>query len=477
MKICVLQPDYSTSTVDYRHYDPRRDLSSLLAGHTVDHVFLDKRTTHRQLAQCARQGYDIFINLCEGYLDWDVPSIDVIHALDRLDLPYTGPTATLYDPSKLLMKYVAHTAGVRTPLHAIVRDEAGIGQVAATVPGPWFVKPSHAGDSLGVDTDSLARDVASLTLPVARVLAEYGEALVESYIDGREFTVLVLADTDGRGGCSALVPVEYRFADQVAFKTYALKTSDLHPDANVPVRDAALAARLTDAACRIFSAFGGVGYARMDFRMDAAGELFFLEANFTCSVFYANGYEGSADYILQHDGIGARGFAEHIIAEGIARHQRRRPRHVMTGSALSGFGIVARVPFAAGDVVYAGQERALRVVTRRHVMAHWSADMQQLFRQYAYPLSDDVYALWDTDPTQWAPQNHSCAPNTAFDGLDVVALRPIAIGDELTIDYAQSMNADSEPFACRCGAERCRGWITGTAGNSVSARERAARTT
>jgi SET domain-containing protein len=108
---------------------------------------------------------------------------------------------------------------------------------------------------------------------------------------------------------------------------------------------------------------------------------------------------------------------------------------------------------------------------------HWSASMQQLFRQYAYPLSDEVYALWDTDPTQWAPQNHSCAPNTTFDGLDVVAMRPIAVGEELTIDYAQSMNADSEPFDCRCGAASCRGWVTGTAGNSVSARERAAART
>jgi hypothetical protein len=40
MKVCVLQPDYSTSGVDYRHYDPPRDLSALLPGHTVDHVAL-----------------------------------------------------------------------------------------------------------------------------------------------------------------------------------------------------------------------------------------------------------------------------------------------------------------------------------------------------------------------------------------------------------------------------------------------------
>ena len=122
MKICVLQPDYSASSVDYRNYDPARDLSALLPGHTVDHVALKKLTTYAQLKRLSTQGYDIFVNLCEGYLDWDVPSIDVIESLERLQLPYTGPTATLYDPSKSLMKYVAYTVGVRTPAHVLVAD-------------------------------------------------------------------------------------------------------------------------------------------------------------------------------------------------------------------------------------------------------------------------------------------------------------------------------------------------------------------
>ena len=107
MKICVLQPDYSSSSVDYRNYDPSRDLAPLLPGHQVDHVALNKLTTYRQLKHLSTAGYDVFLNLCEGYLEWDIPSIDVIHSLERLMLPYTGPNAELYDPSKLLMKYVA----------------------------------------------------------------------------------------------------------------------------------------------------------------------------------------------------------------------------------------------------------------------------------------------------------------------------------------------------------------------------------
>ena len=475
MKICVLQPDYSASSVDYRNYDPVRNLSAVLPEHTVDHVALNKLTTYAQLKRLSTQGYDIFVNLCEGYLDWDVPSIDVIESLERLQLPYTGPTATLYDPSKSLMKYVAYTVGVRTPAHALVTDVQGRDVSTASLRYPLFVKPAHAGDSLGIDEHSLVHDADELRVQVDAMLRDYGDALVEEYIDGREFTVLVVAGAETGEDATALTPVEFVFPAGMAFKTYALKTSELHPEANVPVDDAGLAARLRDAALRVFRAFGGVGYARMDFRLDATGELFFLDVNFTCSVFYRDGYEGSADYILRNDGIGQSGFAARIIAEGIARHKRSRKSFAMRGNSISGYGIFATRDIHAGDVVFHGEGRAHRIVTARHVQTAWSANDQSVFRRYGYPLSDELYALWDDDPTAWAPQNHSCDPNTAFVGLDVIALRTIGSGDELTLDYAAFMNEASEPFACHCGAATCREMVTGVPGNSVTGRERARR--
>ena len=101
LKVCVLQPDYSASGVDYRHYDPQRNLAPLLPGCTVHHEALNKVSTYRQLKRLAAQGFDIFVNLCEGYPEWDVPGIDVMQSLEALGLPYTGPTPTLYDvPSR-----------------------------------------------------------------------------------------------------------------------------------------------------------------------------------------------------------------------------------------------------------------------------------------------------------------------------------------------------------------------------------------
>lgn len=123
MKICVLQADYGNSTLDYRLYDPPRNLSHWWPEASFHHEFLHKLTVYKQLRDLSKQNFDIYINLCEGYLEWDIPSIDVIYALDHLNLPYTGPTIELYDPPKDLMKYIAYCEGISTPEYAIIESD------------------------------------------------------------------------------------------------------------------------------------------------------------------------------------------------------------------------------------------------------------------------------------------------------------------------------------------------------------------
>jgi D-alanine-D-alanine ligase-like ATP-grasp enzyme len=232
MKVCVLQPDYSTTGVDYKNYDPPRQLARLLPGDQVDNVFLNKLTTYKQLKELSKKGYDIFVNLCEGYLEWEVPSIDVIYSLELLDLPFTGPTTKLYDPPKQLMKYLAYCEGVRTPAFGIINSLEDIDSVLKQLKFPLFVKPAKAGDSLGVDEHSLVHTRIELQQKCISIINEYGPLLVEEYIEGREFTVLVAANGDGHS-CTVFRPVEYLFPEGREFKTYALKTSELHPDCNV----------------------------------------------------------------------------------------------------------------------------------------------------------------------------------------------------------------------------------------------------
>jgi D-alanine--D-alanine ligase len=473
MRVCVLEPDYSTTNVDYKNYDPPRDLSALLPNDTVDTVFLNKLTTYKQLKALQKKNYDIYVNLCEGYLEWEVPSIDVIYTLELLNLPFTGPTTLLYDPPKELMKYVAYTEGINTPAYALINSLDEIETECRHLKYPLFVKPHKAGDSLGVDDKSLVNNLEELKQKVKAIIDEYGPLLVEEYISGREFTVMLAANEDGKT-VKVFKPVEYIFPEGNQFKTYALKTSELHPNANIPCNDAELETKLKQAATQIFRSFGGVGYARLDFRVDDKNEIFFLEINFTCSVFYKDGYEGSADYILKHDGFGQANFLRHIIKEGIARHARMQKKYIMKGNSIAGYGIYATQDIATNDLIFKGEEMAQRIVTRRHVEEKWNVKEKEIFAKYAYPLSKEVYLLWDNNPGGWAPQNHSCNANTAYYGLNVIALRSIKKGEELTLNYASFLDETMEPFNCQCGAPNCSGLITGITHNSVTEREKQA---
>lgn len=465
MKVCVLLPDYSTTKVDYQYYDPPRILNEFLPADEVDTVFLNKLTTYKQLKELSRKGYDVFVNLCEGYLEWEVPSIDVPYSLELLNLPFTGPTSLLYDPPKPLMKYVAFCSNVKMPSYVLIKNAGDTSDALKELSFPLFVKPAKAGDSLGIDDDSLVNNKEELDHKINLILCDFDCLLVEQYIEGREFTVLVAANADGKT-CRSFKPVEYIFPPEHAFKTYALKTSELHPNCNVPCDDPVLEQQLRTAAESIFKNFNGEGYARLDFRLDKNGQLYFLEINFTCSVFYKDGYEGSADYILKFDGFGQQRFLKHIIEEGISRFKKKQKKYFVKGNSIAGYGLYASSDIEAGEVIFKGEGRSQRIITRKHVEENWPEADKETFKRYAYPISSEVYILWDNDPSEWAPQNHSCDPNTAYRGLDVVSLKKINRFEELTLDYGNFLDDSMMPFQCSCGSPKCRGLITGKAGNT-----------
>ena len=56
--------------------------------------------------------------------------------------------------------------------------------------------------------------------------------------------------------------------------------------------------------------------------------------------------------------------------------------------------------------------------------------------------------------------NHGCDPNTASVNDERVALRDIAAGEELTIDYAKH-SPKTWSMRCHCGAKNCTGIVRG----------------
>jgi len=350
MKVCVLQPDYTGSPVDYGNYDPPRNLAPWLPGHQVDNLFLRKATSYAQLMKASAQNYDIYVNLCEGYPEWDIPGFDVIWALERLNLPFTGTTMRNFLHSKETMKIVAHSCGVSTAPWWIVHNEAEIVSIPRFLRYPLFVKPADAGDSLGIDEHSLIHNPQELSARCLELLPEFNKLLVEEYIDGCEFTILVAATETGP---VAFTPFEFIFDSADHFKTYRMKVTEHHTTNNVPVTEATLARRLQEMAIAIFLGFEAESYARIDIRSNAAAELFFLEINCECSIFYPEGSEGSADYILKHESMGHAGFLQLIIADGIRRHANRQKCFALRPVSSNDVGCFAARDLPAGHTFQA----------------------------------------------------------------------------------------------------------------------------
>jgi hypothetical protein len=70
--------------------------------------------------------------------------------------------------------------------------------------------------------------------------------------------------------------------------------------------------------------------------------------------------------------------------------------------------------------------------------------------------------------------NHSCEPNVFFDttSLQLVALRDIADGEELTFFYPSTEWEMTQSFQCYCGHDNCLGEIRGAAFLSKRAQEK-----
>lgn len=323
MRICVLLSAYHEGSSPVAELDPAADPALWLQGHEVDTVPVRKATVAAQLQELAGKGYDVFLNLCDGNWDEEVAGVEVVKELERLGLPFTGTTSRLYTLSKEQMKKAAAELGVATPAFVFAQSDEDIERAARTLRFPLIVKHFNGYGSVGMTKASCVREPGQLMAQARQMIAEAARALIEEFIEGEEYTVLVAENPDEPGKPLLFTPVACVFPPGETFKHFELKWQAYEGIGWQPCKDRLLAARLQELTRRVFAGLEGVSYSRCDFRVDARGAPWFLEINTNCGIFYPPGQEGSADMILKHDPMGHRGFAEHILRCAIARRQRQ----------------------------------------------------------------------------------------------------------------------------------------------------------
>jgi SET domain-containing protein len=134
----------------------------------------------------------------------------------------------------------------------------------------------------------------------------------------------------------------------------------------------------------------------------------------------------------------------------------RSPKTVVKNSGNVGRGLFAAESIARGEIVCVkGGHLIDRATLERHKAVVNEADLQIADDLYLAPLTAEEFE------SVMMFLNHSCEPNVGVQGQIVfVAMRDVAAGEELTLDYAM-IDDDAEPMACRCGAAACRGVVSG----------------
>lgn len=168
---------------------------------------------------------------------------------------------------KALTKKLVALEGVRTsPGELIRRGETVVWD------GPAVVKPVDGGSSIGT---AIVKNETDLPAALAAAFERSDRALVEKFVEGREFTVGIVEEN---GKNVALPVIEIRSKNP--FFDYQSKYDAALAEEFCPAPiEEELASRLQNAALLAHKAVGARHLSRSDFIVDADGQEWFLEIN------------------------------------------------------------------------------------------------------------------------------------------------------------------------------------------------------
>jgi D-alanine-D-alanine ligase len=284
----------------------------------------------------------LVFNLCDGDEVNGTPGISVIEELERCRLIYTGSDHHFYaiTTSKIPMKKAFDIAGVPTAKWEIIDGtESSIDGICQRLGAPLIIKPAVSGGSMGVSVKNVVYTDQELKDRVAEIRQGYrgwnllaDGLFVEQFISGPEFTSFVVGSHSSPEDCIVYPPIERIFHDSLPEEEKFLSFDRLweiyedekpmpgnenfynyHQPAASIVRD------LEKLSLDAYVAVGGMGYGRLDIRMDRnTGRLYMLEVNAQCGLSEDEDYT-SIGAILRYANKTFSDLVRKIIQDAFAR--------------------------------------------------------------------------------------------------------------------------------------------------------------
>jgi D-alanine-D-alanine ligase len=226
---------------------------------------------------------DLVFNLFEGFTNSSETEAMMAEVISELGIPYTGcPAETLaLALDKAKTKAILEEAGLATPRYQLLSPET---MSEFHLSYPCIVKPCNEDASSGLSEKSVVHDFSALEEQVKLVSKFYDGALVEEFVDGREFNVTILGNSE----YTALPVSEIAYQlppGMPKILTFAAKwepeslyfqgTKAVCP-AQIPDNERE---HIAETALEVFQLFSCRGYARVDMRLSRGEQLNIIEVN------------------------------------------------------------------------------------------------------------------------------------------------------------------------------------------------------
>lgn len=302
------------------------------------------KTIIEQIAAEAIHKNIIVLNLCDGDEINGTPGLSVLRLLEEKDLVYTGASEYFYDitTSKIPMKEAFDKHKVATPGWKAIRSKrTKLDGVFEKLGSPLILKPAVSGGSMGVSVTNVVSTKEELQEQVTKMFNGYHKwelttdgALVEQFVNGPEYTVLIVGSYDNPEKVTIYSPVERVFHESLPDKEKFLsfgrlweiydEEKPLGEDQSfyeyAPISDTSIENELRQLTWDAYKSVKGTGYGRVDIRTDKlTGKLYVLEVNAQCGLSEDENYT-SIGAILR---FSQRSFAQmvmEIMKDALVRH-------------------------------------------------------------------------------------------------------------------------------------------------------------
>jgi D-alanine-D-alanine ligase len=266
----------------------------------------------------------IVFNLLEEFRGEQMLDQNVVSYLELVQVPYTGcnPRGLMIARDKALSKKILHYHRIRVPRFAVVPAGRKLRRKPARLEYPLIVKSQVEEASIGIAEASLVNNDEKLAERIEFMHAKVGTSLIlEQYVDGRELYLGVMGNT--RLQALPVWELEMRRlrsdAPRIATRRvkWNLKFQERRGVEIGPARDLPpeVERLLVKTSKRLYRLLQLSGYARVDFRLDGEGRLYFLEANPNPDIGYGNEFAEAAEAA----GIDYAPLLDRIIAIGLRK--------------------------------------------------------------------------------------------------------------------------------------------------------------